>query len=332
VTRICFLSHYNSRYTVETDYELSRLLDEASKRGLVGEVLRLPSTGFGEMSAMTSVSVSSVDSKGATIIQEITIPRYLQLNESLDTLPDIVLLKNSFSASWREQYSALFDNYKSANVTIVNEIEQQTRMTNKADVYRILQAAGIPIPKTLILPYPLSDSDKERVEDEIGYPCAIKLPHGYEGSQVELCRASVDLTDVVDQLVERRIEPVEELIFQEHIHDSFHTYSAHIVGDFINADIRIGDPTNPEPFKASSMPGNMRFQFAVDSQLEAITKASLAAIGLDFARFDLVKKNGQYLILEANVSGTFTRTENCNRANIAGALIDRAVAVHQNLS
>jgi len=343
---ICLLKNYNPAYPDASNYEIVRLLDEISKRGHTSSVLSLP------ISLTLTNEVYQSYYAGGTLhldtppqINEtvgVTLPSFpgYVTTKTSSNLPDIVILRNSVAPNVRIGYSLLFNNLKEAGTTVVNEIDQHTKMGSKAEVYRVLQEAGVPIPKTTIIPYykiikqdgalpQLEEEDIEKIGDEVGYPCVIKLPYGYEGDQVDIALSAENLSETLNGLLEaNRYKPVPEIIFQEYVPDSFHTYSAHIVGDFINADIRMGNPGNPDSFKASCMPGNMRFQYEVDSELESITKAALAAINLDFARFDFVRKDGQYLVLEANVSGTFTRTENCNRRNIAGALVDHAIAVH----
>ena len=339
--RICILSHFRIRYTIEEHYEQTRILNEIEKRGHIGEVLRLPFPPARAQRTAVNEAMNPWEAAKSTPEQKLWVPTYfakvlfdletdpLNLEGEPDPLPDIVILRNSLSPDFCGKYNELFELYKNANVTVVNDIDQHIKMGNsKAEVYRALQNANVPIPKTLILPYPLSADDKNLIATEVGYPCVVKLPFGYEGRQVELCGSVDEIDSVLAELVISEVAPTTEVIFQEFIEDCFHTYSTHIVGDFINADIRTGNPNCTSAFKASSLDGNMRFQSEVDSDLEKITKDALAAIDLDFARFDFVRKNGQYLVLEANVSGTFTRTENCNRRNIAGALVDHAIAVH----
>lgn len=344
---ISLLKNFIPSYPDASNYEIVRLLDEISKRGHTSSVVSLS-----QNLTLTSEQFESYYSDGAPLLDipphinqtaGVTLPAlpsYVTTKNGSNLVPDIVILRNSIHPLVRIGYSLLFNNLKEAGTTVVNAVDQHTKMSSKTEVYRVLQEAGVPIPKTTTIPlyrvikqddasYQLEEEDIEKIGDEVGYPCVIKLPYGYEGAQVDIALSAETLLETVNRLLTANsLALAPEIIFQEYVPDSFHTYSAHVIGDFINADIRIGEPNNPNSFKASGMAGNMRFQYGVDSDLESITKAALAAINLDFARFDFVKKNGQYLVLEANVSGTFTRTENCNRTNIAGALVDHAIAVH----
>ena len=302
-------------YTAETNYDTARMMDEIAKRGHTSEVIYMNPWSSTEPGFERHTPQDIAD-------------RVLVRNGVKIPAPDLAILRNSIPTGWYVNNINLLSALQGLDVTVINDINRQVEMTSKINVQNALEAAGVPTPETVILPYPLEDISI--ISSKIGYPCVIKLEYGFEGKFTKLCKSESELIANANMLANApdRLATTRRIIVQEYIQDAFSTFSAHIVGDFINADIRCGDPTNLDPFKASGESGNMRFQYQLTDELVDITKRALAAIQLDFTRFDLLKKNGKFLILEANVSGTFTRTENCNRRNIAGAIVDHALAVH----
>mgnify|MGYP003347179183 FL=1 len=105
---------------------------------------------------------------------------------------------------------AVVRQFEQMGVQSVNASEAINVVRDKLRTGQILASHNIPIPKTMMVRYPI---DTGLVEREIGFPCVIKLVTGSYGEGVYLCERKRDyrkLMEFVDTLGAKKTMIVQE--------------------------------------------------------------------------------------------------------------------------
>ena len=97
---------------------------------------------------------------------------------------------------------------------VIDDPASMIRCTNKVYLHELMQARGVPSPRTLML---AEDEDLKRAEAELGYPMVVKIPDGSFSRGVHKVESFAQLKALTDKL----FEDTDLLIAQEFMPTEF---------------------------------------------------------------------------------------------------------------
>lgn len=176
---------------------------------------------------------------------------------------------------------------------------------------QILAANDLPIPKTMLVKFPV---DIDLVEKYLGFPVIVKTLSGSLGRGVFLSQDKPSFDDLT-QLIEST-NPNANIILQEFVKDSF------------GRDIRVftigGIPlacmerrSTKGDFKANFSAGGSVHPFELTPEIEWLSSEASRLLGLDIAGVDLLFDGKHFKICEVNSSPGFHGLEQVTDKNIA---------------
>lgn len=178
---------------------------------------------------------------------------------------------------------------------------------DKSLTFQQLQAADLPIPKTVPAPKTFSSVGYpdlfflEAVQDLLGFPMVVKECFGSFGHQVYLCRTPQQLKQLVAQ------KAGIPLLFQEAIQESFgRDTRINVVGGQAVASI-LRKSENGD-FRSNLTLGGHMQSYTPSDEERTLALQAVKALGLDFAGVDILfGKNGP-LLCEVNSNAHFITT------------------------
>lgn len=217
-------------------------------------------------------------------------------------------------------------------------------MFNSRDKLRctqILNAAGLPTPKTLMLRKPLkkdleeSDSTqrrtitKQRVEKMIseigGVPVVIKLNKGTQGVGVVLCQSINEVYAQIDMLWKNKAD----FFIQEFIKESKGIdVRALVVNGEVIASMKRESKTGD--FRSNTHQGGEVMAFDLDDESKKIAIQAANTVGLQVAGVDMLISKKGYKIIEVNSSPGFEGLEKATRKNVARSIMKYAYDIAKN--
>lgn len=196
---------------------------------------------------------------------------------------------------------------------LFNSAEAIAVSDDKALTHIALEAAGIPMPKTLFIPMTFESIGYtdllflEQVEECLGYPLVVKDCCGSFGQQVYLCR---NRDEVIGHLG-------RNVIFQEYMETSFgRDIRLQVVGDkVITGMYRYAENGD---FRANISNGGKMKPFTWTKEQEELAIQSVKAIGLDFAGVDILfGADDKPILCEVNSNAHFKNIYECTGVNTA---------------
>ncbi|HPJ01962.1 MAG TPA: RimK family alpha-L-glutamate ligase [Candidatus Limiplasma sp.] len=229
----------------------------------------------------------------------------------LRELPDFVLYwdKDVKAARLMEQLG----------VPVFNPAESIMLCDDKALTYLALKRAGIPMPKTILVPktfpnvgYPDTHFLDEAVQ-KLGLPIVLKECFGSFGKQVYLFN---DLESLRQKVVSLRSTP---MLLQEMVKSSYgRDIRINVVGGQVVASIYRHNDSGD--FRSNITLGGNMDPYTPTEQEEAIALKAVEALGLAFAGVDVLFGETGPLICEVNSNAHFKSTMDCTGINMADAI------------
>ncbi len=168
---------------------------------------------------------------------------------------------------------------------------------------QLLSAANVPIPKTLLVKFPV---DIDFVEREMGFPIVVKTVVGTQGSGVHLCKDRDELSDLVE-FVEAN-NPIAQLVLQEFLEESKGIDIRLVVigGRVVAGMQRIAN----RGFKANVSQGGTAQEIDPSPSLRWLATEVAKILDLDMTGIDFLKCNKYgYRICEVNSAPGFEGLE-----------------------
>jgi gamma-F420-2:alpha-L-glutamate ligase len=224
-------------------------------------------------------------------------------------LPDFVIPRIGSGTSYFAM--AVLRQLEGLGVYCLNGAEAVDAARDKLKHLQILSAANVPIPKTLLVKFPV---DVDFVEREMGFPIVVKTVVGTQGSGVHLCKDRDSLTDLVE-FVEAN-NPIAQLVLQEFLEESKGIDIRLVVigGRVVAGMQRIAK----KGFKANVSQGGSAEQIDPSPALRWLATEVAQILDLDMTGIDFLKCNKYgYRICEVNSAPGFEGMETYCDVNVA---------------
>ena len=220
-------------------------------------------------------------------------------------LPKLVLVR--LGAGILPFQLAIIRQFEQMNVPCVNQSESINVVRDKLRTGQILAANNLPIPRTMMVRYPIDDG---LVEQNIGFPCVVKLVTGSYGEGVYLCERKRDfkkLMEFIDTLGAKKTMIVQEYMNARPGED----LRVFVVGGKVLGAMR---RTAPEgDFRANISSGGTGSNFDVTPEIEYLAIETARVLGLSIAGVDLLFSETGFVVCEANSNPGFSGFEKyCN--------------------
>ena len=212
---------------------------------------------------------------------------------------------------------AVLRQFEYSNIPCINPSESINIVRDKLRTSQILAQHNLPTPKTMMVRYPI---DLGLVEDNIGFPCVVKLVTGSYGEGIYLCERKRDykkLMEFIDTLGANK----KTMLVQEYMgHRPGEDLRVYVVGGKVLGAMK---RTAPEgDFRANITNGGTGEAYPVDEKMEFIALETAKVLGLDIAGIDLLFTEDGYVVCEANSNPGFRGFDHYCQVDIADKITE----------
>jgi len=224
------------------------------------------------------------------------------------TLPDFVLPRMGAGTTYFGL--SVLRHLEKLGVPCVNSSFSIETVKDKLFTQQILAEKNLPVPKTMLMKFPI---DASLVETQIGFPTVIKTISGSQGKGVFLAEKKSQLIDLI-QLLEVT-DPKFNLILQEFVQSSFgRDLRVFVIGGRV---VGCMERTAADlSFKANFSSGGTVHEYEVTPEIEWLATEASRILGLDIAGVDLLFDEDHFKICEVNSSPGFQGLHSCCSVNI----------------
>ena len=229
-------------------------------------------------------------------------------------LPELVLVR--LGAGILPFQLAVLRHFEQAGVIVINGSGSIETAKNKMMTSQILSREGIPIPKTMMVRFPIQE---KLIAENIGYPCIIKVVTGSYGAGVYLCEKKRDYKKIVEFI--ESLGNKKTLLVQEYLGDRPGEDLRVLVigGKVVGAMKR----TAPEgDFRANITSGGTGEGFEVTPEIDYIARETARTLGLTIAGIDLLFDNRGFRVCEANSNSGFSGFEKYCGVDVADLITE----------
>lgn len=276
----------------QESYEINRLLETAPRYGYEVEVINPDELSF----------LSGMDGG----------PDLYLRGEHVETLPQFVIPRMGSATS----YFALagLRHLEKLGIYSLNGSGSVTLAQDKLFHLQVLSDAGLPVPKTMLVQFPINIDLVERM---IGFPTVVKTRVGTQGSGVHLCETRQALVDLV-QFVEAN-NPNAELFLQQFLPESRgRDVRVLAIGSQIIAAM---ERKAAEGFKSNYSQGGTAVPFEYGPKNAMSVAETMRVLDMDMAGLDYLYDDEVGLrILEVNSSPGFEGIEATCDVDVAAAV------------
>ncbi|HMF30003.1 MAG TPA: RimK family alpha-L-glutamate ligase [Candidatus Lokiarchaeia archaeon] len=209
-------------------------------------------------------------------------------------IPDFVLTR--MGAHIKYAGRACLRQLESLCVRVVNSSEGLDIVTDKLFTLQILNQHGLPVPKTMLLQFPV---DFDLVEQYFGFPLILKVVKGNKGQGVMLVESRERLEDLVEFIHSTSAAP--DIILQEFITTSKgRDVRVFVVGQQVVACME--RHARPGGFKANFHEGGTVESISVTPEIEELAFECAELLKIDIFGLDLLFGETGFIICEVNGS------------------------------
>lgn len=266
----------------ETYYEANRFIETAKNMGVELEVY-----------APDEIEIVVTEDSDSSIY----------INGKSTTLPDFVL--HRIGAGTTYFALSVIRHLEGLGIPCINNSDSIVKVKDKLYAHQLLAAANLPVPKTMLLKFPVNMALVERV---FTFPVVIKTISGSLGKGVFLAESRKQFMDLA-----RMIEvtsPGTNVILQELIAPSKGTdLRVFVVGGRIVGCMK--RTSADDDFRANFSNGGTVQEYELSDEIEWLALESVKILGLDIAGVDLLFDEEGYKICEVNASPMFRGLESC---------------------
>jgi len=229
-------------------------------------------------------------------------------------LPKLVLVR--LGAGILPFQLAVVRHFEQAGVPCINGSLPIETVKDKLRTSQILSRSGLPIPNTMMVRLPIDDG---LVENNIGFPCVVKVVTGSYGEGVYLCERKRDykkLMEFIDNIGNKKTMIVQEYL-GERVGEDLRVLV--IGGKVIGAMRR----TAPEgDFRANITNGGTGENFPLTEEIEYLARETARALNLDIAGVDLLFDQRGFRVCEANSNPGFKGFETYCGVDVADLITE----------
>ncbi len=270
------------------DYEYNRFLEQAKNE---------------------RIDICLYDPKDFEIQISTTGDRELSIRGRKTGLPDFVFARIGASADYYDM--ALIRHLEYLRVTLVNSSTAISIARDKLQTIEMLVHHGLPVPKTMLAKFP---PDFEMIAAEFRFPLIVKPIAGSRGKGVILCKTYGEMQDLMEMLDLSKKQDANYII-QEFVSDSNGKDIRVIVvgGRAIGAMMR---QSQDGRYKANISRGGLAKPFALNAELERLSKKATSIVGLEISGVDILFDGEGYKICELNSGPGFQGFEKATGLNV----------------
>jgi gamma-F420-2:alpha-L-glutamate ligase len=229
-------------------------------------------------------------------------------------LPKAVLVRTGSGSNYFN--FAIMRQLENLGVPVINNSSAINRVKDKLETSQQLAKHGIPIPKTMLVRWPIS---VDIVDQEIGWPCVVKIITGSHGKGVYLCQGKKQFDDLMELI--KSLDSRKTLIIQEFISAKPGTdLRVWVVGGKVIGAMQRTAPQND--FRANITGGGTGAPFEITEEIEFIARETAKIMDLDIAGVDLLFDHNGLKVCEANSAPGFEGFERYCSMDIAKAITD----------
>ena len=229
-------------------------------------------------------------------------------------LPKLVLVR--LGAGILPFQLAVVRHFEQAGVPCINGSLPIETVKDKLRTSQILSRSGLPIPNTMMVRLPIDDG---LVENNIGFPCVVKVVTGSYGEGVYLCERKRDykkLMEFIDNIGNKKTMIVHEYL-GERVGEDLRVLV--IGGKVIGAMRR----TAPEgDFRANITNGGTGENFPLTEEIEYLARETARSLNLDIAGVDLLFDKRGFRVCEANSNPGFKGFETYCGVDVADLITE----------
>jgi RimK family alpha-L-glutamate ligase len=157
------------------------------------------------------------------------------------------------------------------------------------------------------------------VEQEIGFPCIVKVLQGSYGKGVYLCQNQQMFEDLMDMVVNLGVK--KTMIVQEYVDTAVGTdLRVWVVGGKTIGAMKRSGP--PGEFRANITNGGTGEPYTVTDEIDLLCRETAKCLGLDIAGIDLLFDEEGFKVCEANSAPGFEGFERYVGVNIAEHIVN----------
>jgi len=278
------------------DYELDRIFEEAK---------------------IQNVDIRQVEVDNFDIIVTRNDRRSIRVDNETLELPSVVIPRTGSGTSYYAM--SVLRHLERMHVPVLNTSDSIDAAQDKMYSTQILAQHNIPVPKTMLVRFPV---DTSLVEKQIGFPCVIKILSGSYGNGVHLVQDANALEELME-FVSNLKSPLNILI-QEYIGKYPGTDVRVLVigGKIIGAMKR---SSTDGGFKANISRGGVGSVYEIDQELAELSLRCAKVLNLEIAGVDVLIDEDGYKVCEVNSAPGFEGFEKFCNTNVAKEFIDYAV-------
>jgi RimK family alpha-L-glutamate ligase len=229
-------------------------------------------------------------------------------------LPELVLVR--LGAGILPFQLAVVRHFEQAGVLCINGSDAIETVKDKLRTSQILSRSGIAIPNTMMVRFPIVD---HLVEDNIGFPCVVKVVTGSYGEGVYLCEKKRDyrkLMEFIDNLGNKKTMIVQEYLGEKPGED----LRVLVVGGKVLGAMKRTAPDGD--FRANISNGGTGENYPVTREIENLASKTAHALGLHIAGVDLLFDSRGFRVCEANSNPGFAGFEKYCGVDVADLITE----------
>lgn len=199
---------------------------------------------------------------------------------------------------------ALVQQLETQGVLCVNRAETIMKTRDKLLTLQLLAAAGVPVPKTMLIH---STTSPSMILNTLGLPVVIKIIDGSKGHGVSLIHSEKELETLLEMLDAARCQST--LLAQEFIADSRGRDVRVVV---VDGQPRLGilrQSSSAEGFKSNISAGGRGTDYPLTDAIRELSQRVIDVIGLNIGGIDLLFKGDGFVVGEANSMPGFAGIE-----------------------
>jgi gamma-F420-2:alpha-L-glutamate ligase len=230
------------------------------------------------------------------------------------SMPKLVLTRTGAGTNYFS--GAVMRQIEKFNIPTINSSESINNVRDKLLAHQILSQNNIPTPKTMLVKFPVSSAV---VDQEIGFPCVVKVVQGSYGKGVYLCHSQQMFEDLMDMVLNLGVK--KTMIVQEYVDTVIGTdLRVWVVGGKTIGAMKRSGP--PGEFRANITNGGSGEPYEVTSEIDLLCRETAKCVGLDIAGIDLLFDEEGFKVCEANSAPGFEGFEKYVGVNIAEHIVE----------
>jgi gamma-F420-2:alpha-L-glutamate ligase len=230
-------------------------------------------------------------------------------------LPDVVLTRTGAGTMYFTQ--ALMRQLEGFDIHLVNSSDSIAKSMDKMWSGQLLTQAKIAVPRTMLPHFPVN---ADIVEQEIGFPCIVKVVSGSQGKGVYLCQDRKFFQDLMELI--HNLKTKKNILVQEYVGstDKAADLRIWVVNGEAVAGMRRIAPDGD--FRANISNGGRGEPVEITPEIKDISERTAKLFGLEIAGIDLLYDGFQYKVCEANSSPGFEGIDYYCNTNMAKVIVD----------